>query len=44
MITQVAGATAVSIGIGMMFIPAGIIAGGLFCILFGIALERRDAK
>ena len=43
-ITQVAGATAVSVGIGLMFVPAGIIAAGLFSLLFGIALERRDAK
>ena len=39
--TQVAGAIAVSIGVGLIFIPAGIIVGGLFAILFGIALERR---
>jgi hypothetical protein len=39
--TQVAGAIAVSVGIGLIFIPAGIIVGGIFSILFGIALERR---
>lgn len=43
-VSQVAGATAVSIGIGLMFIPAGIIVGGIFSILFGIALERTNAK
>lgn len=39
--TQVAGAIAVSVGVGLIFIPAGIIVGGIFSILFGIALERR---
>ncbi len=39
--SQVAGAIAVSVGIGLIFIPAGIITAGLFSILFGIALERR---
>ena len=43
-VTQVAGAIAVSIGIGLIFIPAGIIVGGIFSILFGIALERTNAK
>jgi hypothetical protein len=42
--TQVAGAVAVSIGVGLIFLPAGIIAAGVFSILFGIALERTDAK
>jgi hypothetical protein len=43
-VTQVAGAIAVSIGIGLIFYPAGIIAAGIFSILFGIALERTNAK
>jgi hypothetical protein len=43
-ITQVAGATAVAVGVGVMFIPAGIIIGGVFAILFGLALERRNAR
>jgi hypothetical protein len=38
---QVAGAIAISLGVGLIFIPAGIIIGGVFSILFGIALERR---
>lgn len=43
-ITQVIGATLVSVGIGIMFIPAGIIVAGVFAILFGLALERRNAR
>ena len=38
---QVAGALAISLGVGLIFIPAGIIIGGVFSILFGIAIERR---
>jgi len=38
---QVAGAIAISVGVGLIFIPAGIIVGGAFSILFGIAIERR---
>ena len=44
MVTQVAGAIAVSVGVGLIFIPAGIIIGGLFSIAFGIAVERANAK
>ncbi len=40
-ITPVAGAIAVSVGVGLIFTPAGIITAGIFSILFGIALERR---
>jgi hypothetical protein len=38
---QAIGAVTMSVGIGMVFIPAGIISIGLFAILFGIAIERR---
>jgi hypothetical protein len=38
---QAAGAVTISVGIGMIFIPAGIISIGVFAILFGIAIERR---
>jgi hypothetical protein len=37
---QAAGAVAISIGAGLIFIPAGIIIGGVFAVAFGIALER----
>lgn len=43
-IAQVAGAGAVSIGIALVFLPAGIVVGGVFSILFGLALERRNAR
>lgn len=40
-VLQAAGAVTISVGIGMVFIPAGIISIGVFAILFGIAIERR---
>lgn len=42
--SQVTGAIAVSVGIGMIFVPAGVVIGGVFAILFGLALERRNAR
>lgn len=44
LISQLAGATAISVGVGMVFLPAGVVIAGVFAVLFGIALERRDAK
>lgn len=38
---QIGGAILTTIGIGLIFIPAGLIAAGLFAILIGISLERR---
>lgn len=40
-IVQVSGATLVTIGAGLIYIPAGFIIGGIFAILIGISLERR---
>ena len=40
-ILQVAGASAISIGAGLIFIPAGVILAGVFAILFGLAAERK---
>jgi hypothetical protein len=40
-IAQIAGAIAISIGVGLIFVPAGIIIAGVFSVLFGIAIERR---
>jgi hypothetical protein len=37
---QVTGLIAISLGIGFVFIPAGIIAGGVSAVLIGLALER----
>jgi hypothetical protein len=38
---QIGGAVLVTAGIGLIFVPAGLIAAGLFAILIGISLERR---
>ena len=38
---QIAGALAVTLGVGLMFIPAGLIVGGVFWVLFGLAAERK---
>lgn len=38
---QIAGALAVTLGVGLMFIPAGLIIGGVFLVLFGLAAERK---
>jgi hypothetical protein len=40
-VAQIVGAILTSVGVGLIFIPAGIIIGGIFSILFGIAIERR---
>lgn len=38
---QISGAVLVSIGAALVFPPAGLIAAGVFAILFGVSLERR---
>jgi hypothetical protein len=38
---QIGGAILVTAGVGLIFLPAGLIAAGLFAILIGISLERR---
>jgi len=40
-ILQAAGAIAIAVGLGLIFVPAGIIAAGLMSVLIGISLERR---
>jgi hypothetical protein len=37
---QAIGTTAIAIGAGIIYLPAGIILGGLFATAFGIVLER----
>jgi hypothetical protein len=37
---QAIGATAIALGAGLIYLPAGIIIGGLFVVAFGIAMER----
>lgn len=44
LISQVAGSAAIAVGVGLVFVPAGVVVAGVFAVLFGIALERRDAK
>lgn len=38
---QIAGAASVVIGLGLIWLPLGFIAGGLFALMFGLALERQ---
>jgi hypothetical protein len=38
---QVAGAAAVTLGVGLIYIPAGLIVGGILLVLFGLAAERK---
>ena len=40
-ILQIAGAISVTVGVAMIFPPAGAIVAGAFAILFGLGLERR---
>jgi hypothetical protein len=37
---QVAGLTAIAVGVGLIFIPAGVIVAGVGVAALGIALER----
>lgn len=39
-VLQVLGATIVSTGVGLVFVPAGITLAGAFMILFAVAIER----
>lgn len=41
---QVAGALLISLGIALIYPPIGISVLGVFAVLFGLALERRNAK
>ena len=41
---EVIGAAAVSVGAGLIFPPAGIIAAGMFLLVFAIAVERSRAQ
>jgi hypothetical protein len=37
---QVAGAAAVAVGFGVIWLPLGLIFAGVFALAFGIAIER----
>ena len=38
---QIAGAILVSVGLGVIFLPAGMIMAGALAIVFGISLEKK---
>jgi hypothetical protein len=40
-ILQIGGAVLVTLGAGLIFIPAGFIVGGILAIVLGISLERK---
>ena len=39
-ITQLSGLTAISLGLGLIYIPAGIISAGVSLVLIGLSIER----
>ena len=39
---QAAGSTLLSVALGIVYLPAGIAAAGVFLVAFGIALEKAD--
>lgn len=39
-IVQILGLTVISVGLGFIYIPAGIVAFGASCVLVGLALEK----
>jgi hypothetical protein len=39
-VLQVAGAAAIVVGLGLVYLPLAFMFGGLFAVLFGIAIER----
>jgi hypothetical protein len=43
-IVQVAGSLALSVGVGLVFIPAGLVVAGALAVLFGIAMEKNSAE
>jgi hypothetical protein len=40
---QIVGASLGAVGLGMVWLPLGIISAGVFLVLFGLALERDNA-
>jgi hypothetical protein len=38
---QIGGAVLITVGAGLIYVPAGLIVGGIFAILIGLSLERR---
>ena len=44
LVVELVAAVLISVGIGLLLMPAGIIAAGIFLLVFGIALERSSAQ
>ena len=44
LVVELVAAILISVGIGLLLVPAGIIAAGVFLLVFGIALERSSAQ
>lgn len=42
-ILQVLGALGITVGLGMIWLPLGVVFGGLLMVAFGIALARDNA-
>lgn len=38
---QIGGAVLITVGAGLIYVPAGLVVGGIFAILIGLSLERR---
>jgi len=38
---QIGGAVLITVGAGLIYVPAGLIVGGIFAILIGLSLERQ---
>ena len=43
-ILQIAGAALITVGVALVFLPAGLIVGGAGALLFGLAMERGNAQ
>lgn len=41
-LSQIAGALAVSVGVGLFSAPAGLVSVGIFLLTFGVAAEQGD--
>ena len=44
LVVELVAAILISVGIGLLLVPAGIIAAGVFLLVFGIAYERSSAQ
>jgi uncharacterized membrane protein len=44
LVVELVAAILISVGIGLLLMPAGIIAAGVFLLVFGIAYERSSAQ